>query len=644
MATQDNMPKEEIDTEDIKKIGDKQDQFIASPGKDFQDPIAIEEKDPDKRKLKEQTIVDKISKKFDQWSAWRRPYEKVWDECYRLYFSSTDKLKTPTRSSVTVPIIFQIIETALPKIINVIFSSNEDFFECVPTDPAELERTNLVELLLAYQLAQADFFEKFMDFTKQLLMYGTSYLKVYWKVVRKWVVARELIREPVSIMGFKLKDAVYGKEKKEYKVVERRPEVDVIDILDVFPDPEARSERDSEGVIIRSWINIDQLKELGAGKYPVYANVDSEDIKPDKASFTSSRHVRYAIRGTSSGNAVDAHQVELLEYWGYWDLDGDGIREECYIVVANRKVLVKAIGNPFDHQKRPLVRAVMFPIPMEWFGIGLIEPVINNVHELWTIRRQRLDNINQALNRMWKANALADLDPDMLVSSPGGILWVDQLTDVEPLEQNNVTDQAFTEAAMIQTEIKDALIPDSAMGTPQTGRLGRTARGAQMIIGQALEKFGTAIKLIEEMALKRVLRMFYQLDLQFLDEDEVFEKTGLYGHIFDREITPEMIRAEFEIKIVAVSDIVDKESKINRIISFMGIFGKVLSPDSILSLAKKVWKLMGFNKDEISLTGVSAQPVQGNVVDGNLSNAVSGQVGTNGAETPMAAPKETPNV
>jgi hypothetical protein len=641
---EEKMPKEQVDNTDLKKIGEMQDQFRAAPGKDFQDPIAIEESDPEKRKLKEESIVSVISKKFDQWSAWRRPYEKVWDECYRLYFSSTDKLKTPTRSSVTIPIIFQIIETAVPKIINTIFASNEDFFECVPTDPAELERTNLVELLLGYQLAQADFFEKFMDFTKQLLMYGTSYFKIYWKVIRKWVVTREIIRKPVSILGFKLRDAVYGQEKKEYKVVERRPEIDVLDILDVFPDPEARSERDSDGVILRSWINIDQLKELGAGKYPVYANVDSEDIKPDKASFTSSRHMRYAVRGTSSGNAVDSHQVELLEYWGYYDLDGDGIREECYLVVANRKVLVKAIANPFDHQKRPLIRSVLFPVPMEWFGLGMIEPVINNVHELWTIRRQRLDNINQILNRMWKANALADIDPDMLVSSPGGIIWVDQMTDVEALEQPNVTDQAFTEAAMLQTEIKDALIPDSAMGTPQTGKLGRTARGAQMIIGQALEKFGTAIKLIEEMALKRILRMFYQLDLQFLDEDEVFQKSGLYGHLFDREVTPELIRAEFEIKIVAVSDIVDKESKINRVISFMGIFGKVLSPDSISALAKKVWKLMGFNKDEITLAGMQPQVPPENIVDGNLSNAVNGQVTTNGAETPMAAPKETPNV
>ena len=232
--------------------------------------------------------------------------------------------------------------------------------------------------------------------------------------------------------------------------------------------------------------------------------------------------------------------LELLEYWGYWDLDGDGIKEEACLVIANRSVLVKAIANPFDHQKKPIVRSALFTVPLEWYGIGLIEPVISNIHELWTIRRQRLDNVNMVINRMWKVSSIADVDLDTLISSPNGVVVTDDMNAVEVLDTPNVTESAYAEATQIEADIKEAVLPDSAMGTPDSGRLGRTARGAQMIIGQALEKYGTAIKFIEETAIKRVLRMFHQLNLQFIDDDDILREPGLYGHLFDQQITPEI--------------------------------------------------------------------------------------------------------
>jgi hypothetical protein len=291
------------------------------------------------------------------------------------------------------------------------------------------------------------------------------------------------------------------------------------------------------------------------------------------------------------------------------DIDEDGIKEESYIAIINRKTLVHADGNPFHHQKRPIVRSVLFTVPKEWFGIGLVEPVIPLIHELNTLRRQRLDNINLAINRMWSVNAYADIDLGTLVSTPGGIvLRGDNPTDIVALESPNVTDQNYNEAAIVQNDIESVTAPKSIQGAPDSGKLGRTARGAQLIIGQALEKFGTAVKLLEETAIKRVLRMFHQLNLQFISNDEVFMETGLYGSIFDQKVTPEMIRAEVNFQMKGISEMVDKESQVNRIMSFMGIFGKVLAPESISTMAKKAWGLMGFNEDEVNIVAVQPMP------------------------------------
>lgn len=608
-------------------------------------PIQIQAKDPSEMMDKQNKIVDQYIKKFTSWEAWRKPFEDVWDEIYRLYMNSKDKRKTPTRSNITVPVAFQIIEAAVPKIVNTIFASQIEFFEVIPTNPEDQEFAQVIQLLLSYQLAQADFFVKFMDFTKQLLMYGTSYFKVYWKVKRQWVWERKPVREEnFSILGFKMGSRITGwEEEKSYKVIEKRPEIDVIDILDIFPDPEARNEKEGQGIFIRSWMNINDVKQMGKGQFPVYANTDSPDIKPDKASYSASRNQRLAARGASDPSVADADQIEILEYWGQYDLDEDGIKEEVYLVFANRKVLLKAEPNPFHHQKRPILRTVLFPIPMEWYGMGLIEPVISNIHELWTLRRQRIDNINMIINRMWKVNSIADVDLDTLVSVPNGIVITDDMNAVEPLETPNVTADAYNEAGIVQSDIENATAPRSMQGTPESGRLGRTARGAQLIITQALEKFGTAIKLIEEMAIKRTLRMFHQLNLQFIDDDDVLRDPGMYGHLFQEQVTPEMIRAEVKFNMVGISDMVNKEGKINQIISFMGVFGKVLAPDTISTLAKEVWKLQDLDPRKINIQGMQAAMMPGNVMDENVTQSVLGQAQNQGTSVTPAVPPAQPS-
>lgn len=618
----------------------EQDKETETPQDPSLNPIQITSKDPSEMLDKQKKLVDTYMKKFSSWENWRKPFEDVWDEIYRLYMNSKDKKKTPTRSNITVPVAFQIIEAAVPKIVNTIFASQIEFFEVIPTNPEDDEFAKVIQLLLSYQLAQADFFVKFMDFTKQLLMYGTSYFKVYWKVKRQWVWERKPIREDnFSILGFQLGSRITGwEEEKSYKVIEKRPEIDVLDILDVFPDPEARNEKEGQGVFIRSWMNINDVKEMGKGQFPVYANTESPDIKPDKTTFSSSRNRRIAARGAVDPSVADSDQVEILEYWGQCDLDDDGIKEEVYLVFANRQVLLKAEPNPFHHQKRPLVRTVLFPVPMEWFGMGLIEPVIANIHELWTLRRQRIDNINMIINRMWKINSIADVELDTLVSTPNGIVITDDMNAVEALETPNVTSDAYNEAAIVQSDIENATAPRSMQGTPESGRLGRTARGAQLIITQALEKFGTAIKLVEEMAIKRTLRMFHQLNLQFIDDDDVLRDPGMYGHLFAEEVTPEMIRAEVKFNMVGISDMINKEGKINQIISFMGVFGKVLAPDTISSLAKEVWKLQDMDPRKINIQGIQAAAMPGNVMDEQITQSVLGQTQNQGSQVTPAVP------
>lgn len=603
-------------------------QLILKPG---QDPLSAQT----------EFVDNLVSKEFTQWEAWRRPWEYLWNECYRLYLNITELMKTPTRARVFIPAVFQVIEAAVPKVMTLVFG-NDDFFDVIPDDPAQLPLADIIKTLLRYQLMKADFFIKFQDFVKQLLMYGTSYFYVYWKVVRKWVWKREAIRGPKSFLGIVVnKNAILGwKETKTFEVVERRPEIEVLDVLDVFPDPEARTEKDSRAIWVRSWMSIDEVKELGAGQYPVFDPMNVMKIEGgSKNTLQESRQVRNQIRGLQNGY-VDKNQVELLTRWGLYDLDGDGIREETLIVIANRKYLLRAMPNPFHHQRRPIIRSALFNVPLEWFGVGLIEPIIPLQHELNTLRRQRLDNVNLILNRMWKVHSYADIDLETLVSSPNGIILTDDMNAIEEVETDNVTQSAYTESAVVQTDIENTTTPKSLQGTPESGRLGRTASGAQLIISQALEKFGTATKMVEETALKRVLRIMHELNLQFLEEDDA---TQPYETLFTNlKFSPDMINADIVFSMKGISEMIGKEGQINQIVSFMGVFGQVLAPQSASSLMKKMWKLMGFDPNEVDLVALPPMPGQGAPTPAPGGNPIANQVAHNGGATAMPGVPSAP--
>lgn len=594
--------------------------------------------------VREESLVKELVGWFGKWDSWRRPYETLWDEIYRLYMSVTNTTKTTTRAKIFIPVTFKVIENAVAKFVNLIFNQ-EEFFEVVPMDKRDEAVARVIQELLLYQLMRCNFFTKFIDFVKQLLLYGTSYLKVYWKVRREWVWTRNPIRAPITIMGFSLGlNRITGwEEKKEYKVVERRPEVDVLDILDVFPDPTAPVVKDGRGVFIRSWISMDELKKMGKGKYPVYTNTDDDKLKATNKYYDSSRQNRLATRGVGDPSLDEGKQVEILEFWGRYDLDGDGIDEECLITIGNRTVLLRAAPNPFHHQKRPVLKSTFSSVPMEWFGIGLVEPIVPLQHELNTLRRQRLDNVNLSLNRMWLVNSLADVDIDTLVSTPNGIILTDDMQGVQPMQTNDVTQSAYNDAAIVQGDIEEVTVPKAASGTPESGKLGRTARGAQLIIGQALEKFGVAAKSIE-VTIQSMLRLFHQLNLQFLDSEDVAREIGVVGSLFDQQITPEMIRADVMFKMVGLSDMIGKEGKINQIISFYGVFKEALSFETVSKLAEKVWALMGFNPDDIQITpapNVSKQIVVGanNPQEAQqMGSALQAQAQQNGAGAPTAIP------
>lgn len=566
----------------------------------------------------EKDIVDTLSAEIVKRESWRRLYEVLWWNIYSLYMSGNRTTITPTRSKIFIPIAFQLIEIATPKLIS-FMSSTDTIFDVVPEDIKDQPIADNIQALLTDQIDKNNFGDTYEQFVKQLLLYGTSYLYIDYKVKWDWVWERiPKVTESVDEFGVNTQKIEYT-NTKSYKITERRPNITWLDVLDVFPQQDhAKVDDQYPGVCIRRFLDRKEFERMCDGPQPYFGNKEAALATGTSNKFQQSRQFRKVARGEISNRTPT--DIELLEWWMKYDLDGDGIDEECQIIIANRTVVVRAVQNPYYHQKRPLIKVNFCKVPGEWYGIGLIEPVMSLINQLTTVRRQRLDNITLILNRMWKVKSTADIDPTKLIATPNGVILVDDMGDVMPLEVPDVTQSSYQDCNQILNDIFAATVPQALTGSIDdmkgTGSIGVGAVRAN--ISQALEKFATAAKSIEDEGIKPMLKLCYALDLQYLNTDEIIR--AFYGKLFPDPsiVTPEMIRANVTFKMTVLSEMVNTDVKVAQAQAFYTLTKDQCTPDTNQRILRQIWTLMGNDEDDIQVMNASSPVPGGEIPIGQL--------------------------
>lgn len=576
-------------------------------------------------------MVSKFMGDLVERENWRRAYELLWWQIYVAYMSGNVATRTPTRSKVFIPLVFQIIEVATPKLIS-FTSGNESLFDVVPNDINEADTAKNIKRLLSDQFDKNEFDDKYETFLKQLLLYGTSYFWVDWEVEWQWKVSRQpKVNKFVDDNGVNQEKTTY-ETKKQYEIVGRKPKLTVLDVLDVFPSQDHAEVTNQPSVMIRRFIVRDEFARICDSPQPYFGNKDAAMATGTSIKYQETRQWRKTARGEIS--TVSPKDIELIEVWGYWDLDGDGKSEPCQVVIANRQIVVRAVPNPFDHQEIPLVKVNFCKVPFEWYGIGLVEPVLTLQNETNLVRRQRLDNVNILINQMYKVLATdTSIDVDKVSASPSGVILVDDMNNLQSIERKDVTTNAYADAQAIQQDMFNATVPATLTGNidDMQGNKGAVGVGvAKVAVSQAMEKFATAAKAIETKGIKNVLRLFYMLDLQYLTNSEVIR--AFYGHLFAQPaiVTPAMIRtaAGVNFKMTVLSEMVNRDQKVNQMTSYFAMAQQQLAPESIDIILKQIWELMGFDSKDIRAQGMNPQPTP---APGNIAGLT-----TPGAPQPTA--------
>lgn len=537
-----------------------------------------------------------FSNRYEMFRSWLKLYHQIPDQ-------------RPTfRANLFIPLVYPIVSTILPRMV-----ANLPKFRYEPREESDNQAIEQMSKLVDYQMDRMNFFKHLKMWVKDTLIYGTGIAKIFWK----------------------------RDDEEEYN----DPYLELVDLLDFFPDPKATEIDSGDFMIHRTVVSLSFLKQQkGPEGEDLYTNLEQvkesfNDDDPARRFSTNNRAMTVGeidaqrSLGSPYRQSVST-QVELLEYWG---INPDKEDKEWVYTVANRAVVIRSTENPFEG-RRPFIKMHVDPINHEFFGKGVIEPIEHLQLELNDTRNQRMDNVNLVLNRMWGMLRGANTDKQDLVSKPGGIIEMDVPNGVYPIETPDVTQSAYQEEALIKQDAQNAVgVSDIIQGQIRSADdqnntvLNKTKGGAQIAVEQAGSRFKYFLQNIED-ALRELGLVMFQFNQQFLDEPKMIrvlapndfrtiEKMGLVDKIKSKvgmkieakpnfefkRIDPDAIKnLKLDVKVEAGStQPIEDTLKQQKVVNLVGMIAQlpIVTPETFIVLAERIMDAYDVpNKDEILKT------------------------------------------
>lgn len=473
-----------------------------------------------------ENLVNSVVRDFEDAQRRREPYEEVWDRCYKLYNSWVKELpKKDWHSNIFVPKCFSLVETELPRIILATIAIRE-FFGALPVNPHEIKQVKLVKQLITYQVNdEIKIFLKWVDYLKQLIMYGNSPGKVYWS--RKWEKKKFRSFETPESSWFSF--ASFRGKPKSKEIIEERdikiydgPQFDFVDLYDFFPAlPSVSTLEEQPYLIHRTWRDMNYLKEIqkNAGYDPEGIAALGEKGKEGEGGITEdSSQKRMSEIGIHTSD-FGSGRLWILERYK---------NEKVTTIEYDNKVLLRHIDNPYEYLKNPFIFTKHTPVPGEFFGKGIIEPNAKLQFALNEIVNYRLDNVYVLLNKVFKGLKGADIDWETIEVGPNKIMLVDAMENLQEFVMSDVTSSSYAEQAGFSEMMQETsgIWPYSQGRAPQRKE---TASGIMSLQQAAEIRFQLIALIFQHSGVVEFVEKVHGLNRQFLPEEKRIRILGPEG-------------------------------------------------------------------------------------------------------------------
>lgn len=525
-------------------------------------------------KLSDDKALEYVKKFMSESSEFRRPYDDLWNKMLREYANGRSVKSNPLqRANLKLPYAFTIVETFVPQVVST-YLTEKPYLKIEGRRRATSMVGDAVSSFFTYQLERSKFPREFQAVAKSMSIFGTGLAKTNWtyksKPITKTVTEKDLYGIPTT--------KKVPTEEVEYD----GPAVSNISVFDFFPDPSCVTPGDIQGQIgcgHRVFRTFDQLKLMEKrGEVGIYKNLDKLKKNMGEHGYNAWTNLRIGSEGWNTGNSgrVSGNlgtgnknfkgKLEIWEYWGKIPsmcIDGEDYEndnKEYVITVANGDTLIRFDENPYDYKFKPFLACPNYVVPNEFYGIGDIEIVLSLIKEGTSLRNARLDQANQAVNRMWIVDRNGGINLRNLYSRSGGIILTNDMNAIKELNPPEVPGSGYKETSQIDFDIQNATsLINPSQATSGLGRaFGQTSGGVDFLKSFTAGRMNLKVKNIDEWFMADLGKQLQYYNRQFTREK-------VWTYLFEEEtnpyveIEPSLFHLDFDFFVTGASQRLGKQ-------------------------------------------------------------------------------------
>lgn len=568
-----------------------------------------------------------------KWDRWERNYRSIYDPQIKA-------LKEDWQATMFQPLTVAQVETICCAITKILLGK-EHPIGFKPRETGDLLQAELNGDLLKHQLDKSDFSTVFYEVLKEALVYGSGFMKLYWrKDIDKRKVrspltysygdaAKALLKGEIVPIG-----GVKGYENKVQEMVTREGVcAERIHIRDIFLEPNSL---DLKRLIHRSKLTYAELLDMAKQGYFDKESVEKLKGVSEKKSFESEVAVVKGEQGIIDTPAQRVDYDQRHTVWEYWGMvprkwinpempeDTDEQKEKANeivpgkIMVASGQFYLGCWENDQQSMEPPFIKADYIPTG-QTFGMGVAELIEGIQEELNEIRNLRVDNVNLIINKVLVVIEKNIVDPKDLLSRPGQAIRVkgteldDARKAVYPLEFPDVTQSAYRETYELE-RIAQEVTGANRVTTGSAGSVkdqNQTLGGMELLRQAAADRFTTYAYLIGRKFLVKAAMKYIESFYINMPDDMIKRILGsrpieyLPGEIYPRfelyiRDNPLDIEMSYDIVPYDVFSEENKFAKSQSMKSYGQFLATVLPQWNPRPLAKKVGTLDGLTEDEVT--------------------------------------------
>jgi len=315
-----------------------------------------------------------------------------------------------TRSAIVMKDIAKQLEWQKPNLIEP-FTASPRPAQVAPLNANSARTAKMAEMYINYIFTQAFPRYKFMsDIADVFGREGTVWVRTGWEfqeetetrtIELSYEEAAQLPDEPTNVEDI---DGVTARfTYTRTKVVKNQPTAVICKNEDVFPDPAADSEDKLNFICYRYEETLGSLRESGLYRKEALDKIEGRITRSWEDSGLGSQ--RYAdLRGYGKDEEYQSknpvmQRVTVIEYWGYYDMDGDGIPEPIVATWSDKfDVLLRLEENPLPGKRIPFHSAPYANKPFSLWGNAMAYFLADNQKVRSSIMRGIIDNMSLANN------------------------------------------------------------------------------------------------------------------------------------------------------------------------------------------------------------------------------------------------------